>query len=86
MQDAPRPPAPSGAEDIASTGSEEDDEGLDKGKARWQIGSSSLGLLEQVYAVEPFPGRQPAKTHRALWEQTAPCLHRPHMFVHFPIP
>ena len=29
----------------------------DKGKvSRWQIGSSSLSVLEQVYAIEPFPG------------------------------
>merc|ERR1719460_2948905 len=29
----------------------------DKMKAsRWQIGIGSLGVLEQVYAVEPFPG------------------------------
>ena len=35
----------------------DDDDRDDKGKARWQIGSGSLGLLEQVYAVEPFPGQ-----------------------------
>ena len=29
----------------------------DKGKiSRWQIGSTSLNVLEQVYQMEPFPG------------------------------
>ena len=27
--------------------------------SRWQIGTSSLGVLEQVYAMEPFPGAPP---------------------------
>ena len=35
----------------------DDDDDCDKGKvSRWQIGSSSLSILEQVYAMEPFPG------------------------------
>lgn len=32
--------------------------------SRWQIGNSSLGILEQVYAMEPFPG-----------ERSSPGLH-----------
>ena len=33
------------------------DDDDDKGKvSRWQIGSTSLSVLEQVYAMEPFPG------------------------------
>ena len=34
-----------------------DDDDDDKGKiSRWQIGSTSLNVLEQVYQMEPFPG------------------------------
>ena len=35
-----------------------DDAGGDEKQkvSRWQIGSSSLGVLEQVYQMEPFPG------------------------------
>jgi hypothetical protein len=38
--------------------SEREMEDIDgKGKvSRWQIGNGSLSVLEQVYAMEPFPG------------------------------
>ena len=45
-----QPPPPRAAEPLM-----DDDD--DKGKvSRWQIGSTSLSVLEQVYAMEPFPG------------------------------
>ena len=34
----------------------------DKNKiSRWQIGQGSLGMLEQVYAMDPFPGAHPLR-------------------------
>ena len=64
MQDQPTatmqalPPAPPMAAPLSLRPPEsllcEDDE---KGKvSRWQIGSTSLSVLEQVYMMEPFPG------------------------------
>ena len=36
----------------------------DKGKvSRWQIGSNSLQVLEQVYQMEPFPGERLRKDY-----------------------
>ena len=44
----------------------------DKGKvSRWQIGSTSLSVLEQVYAMEPFPGDA-----RATCGGARPCCGR----------
>ena len=38
----------------------------DKGKiSRWQIGNSSLGVLERVYQMDPFPGAPLGLPHRA---------------------
>ena len=44
--------------------------------SRWQIGTSSLGVLEQVYAMEPFPGAPPSP----LLRETA----RGRIGAHFP--
>ena len=46
---------------------EENDDNDDKQKvSRWQIGSGSLGVLEQVYAMEPFPGTNIPRTGPTL--------------------
>ena len=34
--------------------------------SRWQIGSSSLGVLEQVYSTEPFPGARAISAYYLL--------------------
>ena len=48
------------------------DKGDEKTKvSRWQIGSGSLGVLEQVYAMEPFPGGEEALQLAALRALTA---------------
>ena len=50
----------------------------DKGKvSRWQIGSTSLNVLEQVYQMEPFPGdcaclRRGAIIRGSAWGSSCP--------------
>ena len=52
---APPPAAPPVTKPSESDTMMDDDD--DKSKvSRWQIGSSSLSVLEQVYQMEPFPG------------------------------
>ena len=48
---APAPPKPQTV--VSQILEDKDDDGK---VSRWQIGSSSLGVLEQVYQMEPFPG------------------------------
>ena len=60
-----QPPPPRAAEPL-----HDDDD--DKGKvSRWQIGSTSLSVLEQVYAMEPFPGAAtlPGAAPARVWAQ-----------------
>jgi len=46
------------ASPMAVAQQEQFDDDDDKSKvSRWQIGSSSMTVLEQVYAMEPFPGK-----------------------------
>ena len=43
---------------------DDDTSGDEKTKvSRWQIGSGSLGVLEQVYQMEPFPGAPCTENH-----------------------
>ena len=54
VPNAAPPPLPQSLENQRQ---EMDDEKEDDGKvSRWQIGSSSLSVLEAVYQMEPFPG------------------------------
>lgn len=45
---------------------------------RWQIGSGSIGVLEQVYALEPFPGTRPRNDLR----NTRSLTPRPSLISH----
>ena len=55
---APSLPPPVEAGPVGPADHDDDDDGHDKGKvSRWQIGSSSLSVLEQVYSMEPFPSQ-----------------------------
>ena len=57
----PEPLLPSAAAPSALDDDDDDDDGSDKSKvSRWQIGTSSLSILEQVYQMEPFPGMKEA--------------------------
>jgi hypothetical protein len=61
LQPQPPPTLSAGAafaSTMAFAQQEQFDDDDDKSKvSRWQIGSSSLTVLEQVYAMEPFPGK-----------------------------
>jgi hypothetical protein len=61
LQPQPPPTLSAGAafaSPMAVAQQEQFDDDDDKSKvSRWQIGSSSLTVLEQVYAMEPFPGK-----------------------------
>ena len=46
-------PMPQLPEHNRQQGDEKDEDGK---VSRWQIGSSSLTVLEQVYQMDPFPG------------------------------